>query len=242
MTTLNQRAQKIRNEAASALDDQQRDEVVQRAVALAGKLNQTAALVAKANGTVRTLIDLGVVARSSTLPSDRHLRTLITKAEKQSATLPEFVLSALPGELELGAGDYTRSLESAAKEAWQQYASERAASIGAESELLETALGSIPRFKSTIEQTRRARLKVNLLLRTRELPSADEIREFQDHLEALEEANREFEREVPPEFRDTLRQCATRTGVSPANLPDGFVEWIDKVGAQGYFKVTLSDL
>jgi hypothetical protein len=47
---------------------------------------------------------------------------------------------------------------------------------------------------------------------------------------------------VPPEFRDTLRRCATKTGISPSDLPDGFLKWIEKVGARSYFKVTLSDL
>ena len=242
MTTLNERAQAIRNTAASALDDQLRDEVVQRALALAAKLNQTAQRVAQAKDTVQTLVDLKVVAGASSItPSDRRVRSLIAKAEERAATLPELVQSGLPGDLELGTNDYMRSLESSAKEAWKQYASDRAGSIGAESELLEKALGSIPRFRETIEQARYARLKVNVL-KARDLPSAEEIREFQAHLQTLDEANQEFEREVPPEFRDTLRRCATRSGVSPGDLPDGFVDWIDEVGAQSYFKVTLSDL
>jgi hypothetical protein len=107
--------------------------------------------------------------------------------------------------------------------------------------LLVKALGSLPRFRETIDQTRYARLKINVL-KARELPSAEEIREFQEHLEVLGQANQELEREVPPEFRDTLRRCAIKAGVSPNDLPDGFLEWIEKVGARSYFKVTLSDL
>jgi hypothetical protein len=242
MTTLNLRAQAIRQAAASALDDQRREEIVQRSVALAAKLGQTAERVSHSHDAVRTLVDLNVVSTANAVvPSDRHVRALIAKAEKRVPTLTEFVQSALPGELELAVSEYAGTLEAAATEAWKEYASEKAASIGAASELFVKALGSIPRFRETIDQTRYARLKINVL-KARELPSAEEIREFQEHLEVLGQANQQLEREVPPEFRDTLRRCAIKAGVSPNDLPDGFLEWIEKVGARSYFKVTLSDL
>jgi hypothetical protein len=242
MTTLNLRARAIRQAAASALDDQRRDELVQRSVAMAAKFGEEAERVSHARDAVRTLIDLKVVANSTAVaPSERHVLGLIAKAEKRIPTLADFVQSALPGELELAVREYAVALEAGAKAAWKQYATERAASTGAESELLEKALGSIPRFRETMDDTRYARLKINVL-KASELPSAKEIREFQEHLEVLEGANSELQREVPPEFRDTLRRTATRTGVSPNDLPDGFLEWIEKVGARSYFKVTLSDL
>jgi hypothetical protein len=242
MTTLNLRAQAIRQAAAAALDDQRQEEIVQRSVALAAKLSETADRVAHSREAVQTLVDLKVVSRSAEVaPSDGFVRGLIAKAEQRAPALTDFVQSALPGELELAIREYAGSLESAVKEAWRDYATERAASIGAASELLEKALGSIPRFKATIEQTRRARMKINVL-KARELPSAEEIREFQEHLATLADANIELEREVPAEFRDALRRCATRAGITPNELPDGFLKWIDKVGARAYFKVTLSDL
>ena len=107
--------------------------------------------------------------------------------------------------------------------------------------MLEKALGSIPRFRQTIINTRRSRLEINRL-KAVALPTADEIRDFKQHLDVLEETGKELEREVPREYRDTLRRCATPAGVSPNDLPDGFLEWIDTVGARSYFKVTLSDL
>jgi hypothetical protein len=242
MTTLNERAQAIRKAAGSALDDQTRDEVVQQAVALAAGLNQSAQRVAGAQQSARALVQLKLASSVPEIaPSDGHVRSLIVRAEKKAAALPEFVQSGLPGELTLAISEYTRSLEDAAKGVWREYAADRAASAGAASELLEKALGSIPRFKQTIESTRNARLQVKVLT-ARELPTADEISEFQAHLKSLADANDELEREVPAAFRDTLRRCATKTGVSPGELPEGFIDWVHTVGAQGYFKVTLSDL
>jgi hypothetical protein len=178
---------------------------------------------------------------SDIAPSDGFVRSLIVKAEKKAVSLPEFVQSGLPGELTIGVSDYTRSLQTGAERVWKEYADDRAASVGASSELLEKTLGAIPRFTQMIEATRLARLRVRVI-KAKTLPSIDEIREFQAHLESLDATNTELEREVPAAFRDTLRRCATRSGVSPSELPEGFLDWVEKVGAQGYFKVTLSDL
>lgn len=239
MITLNVRAQKIRAAAASALSDQQRDEIVRRAAGLVRKLDESAKDVLLARGTIDALAEVEVITDREAVPSSSHIKNLITQAEGRVDALPEFLQSGLPGDLELGLVEYCRSLDDAAKRAWARYAEEKVGSLGAASQLLEKALGSIPRFVPTIERVQLARGRLRLL-KGRELPTAAEVREFHVHLETLEAANAELEREVPSAYQEALRRCATPAGLPPSELPDGFVAWIEKIGAGSYFKVTLS--
>jgi hypothetical protein len=241
MSSLIDRATAIRESARAAGDSAAATQTLKRAVELASELTRTTVRIERVVVSRAAITGAGVTGSESRAGANdaAPVRDLAAEArDDATADVSSSVIGSTARDLGRAADKLVEALEAETRKTWQEWTQGQLRGVGAAVRLLEKPLAHGP-FSTTIERARAARTQLEVLSR-RELPTAADVQAFVDACAVLADANGEIEQQVPRAYRSTLVRCASPDGVRPTELPEGFVEWIERVGAAAYFRVTLS--